>query len=276
MNIAKENGHKVEAGEDVQMGGLNDQLSISNGTLGDDFESLLNDTGKTLPNGHSSCPLPSELSFQLSLTNERGTKKNGFFRKLFRKKSEDRERRDGQDKGEDDDKGNTSQDKDEGSDFLSFRRILRIHTEDEKTLSTSIENCSLSTPKNSPGTEIVFKRLFRNHDRFVEDSELISLKRQQEKQPGSPRQQSDRSSTKPPLPITSQSRKGTYHVSLDFVQSICDTSYGLVDVYPIEHCKNALRESIAEIGSPLYREEMPNVPQNSTHSMPKEFFSLAS
>lgn len=156
MNIAKENDHKVEAGEDVMIGDLNDQLSISNDTLGDDFESLLNDNEKTIPNGHSGCPLPSELSFQLSLTDKRGTKKDGFFRRLFWKKSEDYERRDGQDKGEDDDKGSTSWDKDEGSYFLSFRRIFRIHPKDEKTLSTSIENCYLSTPENSPGTDIVF------------------------------------------------------------------------------------------------------------------------
>lgn len=177
--------------------------------------------------------------------------KDGFFRRLFREKSEDREKRDGQDKAEDDDKGNASCDEDEGSDFLSFRRIFRIHPEDEKTLSTSMENCSLSTPESSPGTENFFKRLFRDRDRSVEDSELFSLKRQREKRPGSPRQRSDRSSAKPPLPITSQIRKGTYHVSLDFVQSLCDTSYGLVDVYPMEDRKNALRESLAELNSHL-------------------------
>ena len=107
--------------------------------------------------------------------------KDGFFRRLFREKSEDpREKRDGQDKDEDDDKGNASCDEDEGSDFLSFRRIFRIHPEDEKTLSTSMENCSLSTPESSPGTENFFKRLFRDRDRSVEDSELFSLKRQRE------------------------------------------------------------------------------------------------
>lgn len=78
MNIAKENGHKIEASEDVQMEDLNDKLSISNGTLGDDFESLLNDGEKTIPNGHPGCPLPSELSFQLSLTDEKGTNKDVF------------------------------------------------------------------------------------------------------------------------------------------------------------------------------------------------------
>ena len=107
-------------------------------------------------------------------------KKMDFFRRLFREKSEDHEKRDGQDKAEDDDKGNASCDEDEGSDFLSFRRIFRIHPEDEKTLSTSMENCSLSTPESSPGTENFFKRLFRDRDRSVEDSELFNLKRQRE------------------------------------------------------------------------------------------------
>lgn len=40
----------------------------------------------------------------------------------------------------------------------------------------------------------------------------------------------------------SQFRKGAYHESLDFVQSLCDTSYGLVDVFPVEDRKSALRE----------------------------------
>ncbi|GAA0150320.1 kinase [Lithospermum erythrorhizon] len=70
-----------------------------------------------------------------------------------------------------------------------------------------------------------------------------------QKGPGSPRQQKENSHAKPPLPNSSASqfRKGTYHSSLDFVESLCDTSYGLIDVFPIEDRKNALRESLAEI-----------------------------
>lgn len=57
--------------------------------------------------------------------------------------------------------------------------------------------------------------------------------------------QSEKSSTKPPLPINpSQFRKGAYHDSLEFVQSLCDTSYGLVDVFPTEDRKSALQEVI--------------------------------
>jgi len=67
-----------------------------------------------------------------------------------------------------------------------------------------------------------------------------------QKKPGSPTQQSEKSSTKPPLPISpSQFRKGAYHDSLEFVQSLCDTSYGLVDVFPLEDRKSALREVIS-------------------------------
>lgn len=65
-----------------------------------------------------------------------------------------------------------------------------------------------------------------------------------QKRPGSPKQQNEKSSARPPLPnnITSQIRKGTYHVSLDFVQSLCETSYNLVDIFPVEDRKSALRE----------------------------------
>lgn len=67
-----------------------------------------------------------------------------------------------------------------------------------------------------------------------------------QKHPGSPKQRSEKSNAKPPLPnnTASQFRKGTYHESLDFVQSLCETSYGLVDVFPIEDRKSALREVV--------------------------------
>lgn len=61
--------------------------------------------------------------------------------------------------------------------------------------------------------------------------------------PGSPKQH-ERLNAKPPLPDNgvSQFRKGAYHQSLDFVQSLSDTSYGLVDVFPVEDRKSALCE----------------------------------
>ena len=50
--------------------------------------------------------------------------------------------------------------------------------------------------------------------------------------------------SKPPLPsnVMSQICKGTHHVSLDFVQSLGVTSYGFVDIFPIEDRRSALCE----------------------------------
>jgi len=49
---------------------------------------------------------------------------------------------------------------------------------------------------------------------------------------------------KPPLPnnAIAELRKGSYYASLELVQALCDTSYGLVDIFPIEDRKIALRE----------------------------------
>lgn len=67
-----------------------------------------------------------------------------------------------------------------------------------------------------------------------------------QKRPGSPKERDDKTDAKPPLPIKSAShfRKGTYHESLDFVHSLCETSYGLVDIFPVEDRKTALREVV--------------------------------
>jgi phosphatidylinositol 4-kinase len=55
---------------------------------------------------------------------------------------------------------------------------------------------------------------------------------------------SERQSGKPPLPnnVIAELRKGSYYASLELVQSLCDTSYGLVDIFPVEDRKIALRE----------------------------------
>ena len=73
-----------------------------------------------------------------------------------------------------------------------------------------------------------------------------------QKRPGSPKQQDDTTAGKPPLPknTASQFRKGAYHESLEFVQALCETSYGLVDVFPIEDRKIALREVIITLDFP--------------------------
>ncbi|KAF9612193.1 hypothetical protein IFM89_038451 [Coptis chinensis] len=169
--------------------------------------------------------------------------KEGFFRKFF--KVDDK--KDGNDRTNDED-ANVDE---EHSDFFLFRRLFRVHPEDVKGAVATENGNAGGTIESSPGTEKFFRKLFRDRDRSVEDSELYGLKKQKEKHPGSPKQQNDKSNPKPPLPnnVTSQIRKGAYHVSLDFVQSLCDTSYGLVDIFPTEDRKSALRESLAEINT---------------------------
>ncbi|KAK9167145.1 hypothetical protein Scep_002336 [Stephania cephalantha] len=177
--------------------------------------------------------------------------KEGFFRKFFKEKFEDK--KDGIDRTNEEDKENVNGEEGESSDFPLFRRLFRVHPEDARTqVSNENGNCSGSI-ESSPGTENFFRKLFRDRDRSLEDSELFGSKKHKEKRPGSPKQKNDKAHVKPPLPnnTTSQLRKGTYHVSLDFVQSLCDTSYGLVDVFPIEDRKSALRESLVEINSQI-------------------------
>jgi hypothetical protein len=49
-------------------------------------------------------------------------------------------------------------------------------------------------------------------------------------------------SGKPPLPnnALAELRKGSYYASLELVQSLCDTSYGLVDIFPVEDLKTSV------------------------------------
>ncbi|KAJ9557539.1 hypothetical protein OSB04_012153 [Centaurea solstitialis] len=185
-----------------------------------------------------------------------GDDKDGFFRKLFRDKSEEEE------------KVTSSAEDDEKEGF--FRKIFKEKFEDKKDEAAASEeanghangveeetsdfpcfadcfDCNLMIAK-LPGTEIFFRKLFRDRDRSVEDSELYGSKKNKEKHPGS-KQKNENSNHKPPLPnsTASQFRKGTYHESLDFVHSLCETSYGLVDVFPVEDRKSALCESLTEI-----------------------------
>ncbi|RDY07116.1 Phosphatidylinositol 4-kinase beta 1, partial [Mucuna pruriens] len=169
--------------------------------------------------------------------------KEGFFRKFFKDKFEDK--KDTSDKIEED---TTNGEEEESSEFSLFKRLFRVHPEDAKSSLANENSNNGGLFESSPGTENFFRKLFRDRDRSIEDSELLGPKRQKEKHPGSPKQHSEKSSTKPPLPINpSQFRKGAYHDSLEFVQSLCDTSYGLVDVFPVEDRKSALREALIEI-----------------------------
>ncbi|KAE9608694.1 putative 1-phosphatidylinositol 4-kinase [Lupinus albus] len=168
--------------------------------------------------------------------------KDGFFRKLFKDKSEDK--KDANDKIEE---GTANAEEEEPSDFSLFKRLFRVHPEEGKS-SPANENNNAGLFESSPGTENFFRKLFRDRDRSIEDSELLGSKKQKEKHPGSPKQQNEKSGPKPPLPFSLlQFRKGAYHESLDFVLSLCETSFGLVDVFPTEDRKHALNESLAEI-----------------------------
>ncbi|KAJ3671639.1 hypothetical protein LUZ60_007718 [Juncus effusus] len=184
---------------------------------------------------------------------DEGEKEN-FFKRLFKDKHEEREKRN---EGEDEivNKSNNGGEEEEISEFMSFRKLFRVHPEEGKSSGTAGSNetgTGTSTLESSPGTENFFKRLFRDRDRSVEDSELFGSRSVKEKCPGSPRQNG-----KPPLPnnIIAELRKGSYHASLEFVQTLCDTSYGLVDIFPIEDRKLALRESLVEINSYLAASE---------------------
>lgn len=100
--------------------------------------------------------------------------KENFFRRLFKDKNEEK-RNEGHDKNEEYNKSG-SFDEEETSEFLSFRRLFRVHPEDVKSSGVN-ENGYPSSPfESSPGTENFFRRLFRDRDRSVEDSELFGSK----------------------------------------------------------------------------------------------------
>lgn len=180
---------------------------------------------------------------------EEGDKEN-FFRKLFKDKHEER-RTEGPDKNDDCGKGSSGIEEEDNPEFLSFRRLFRVHPEDSK--SGHIESSqSNNLSEGSPGSESFFKRLFRDRDRSLEDSEIFGSKMAKEKHPGTTGI-NEKQSGKPPLPINAvaELRKGSYYASLELVQALCDTSYGLVDIFPIEDRKIALRESLTEINSQI-------------------------
>lgn len=186
---------------------------------------------------------------EVVIRNSEDDDKDGFFKKFFKEKFDDK--KDSSGKAEEDGKGHANGEEDEPSEFSLFRRLFRVHPEDPKSPRLHENSNGANFLEASPGTENFFRKLFRDRDRSLEDSELFGSRKHKEKCPGSPKQQNETSNARPPLPNTTAShfRKGAYHVSLDFVQSLCDTSYGLVDVFPIEDRKSALRESLADINT---------------------------
>ncbi|KAL1538958.1 Phosphatidylinositol 4-kinase beta 1 [Salvia divinorum] len=173
--------------------------------------------------------------------------KEGFFKKLFKEKNEDKKDSEWTDE---DRKGHANGEDEEQSEFSLFRRSFRIHPEDSKASKANTNGHNSNVHESSPGTENFFRKLFKDRDRSVEDSELYGSRENKVNSPGSPKQRKEKSNAKPPLPNSaSQIRKGTYHESLDFVQILCETSYGLVDIFPVEDRKSALRESLVDINA---------------------------
>ncbi|KAG6396221.1 hypothetical protein SASPL_142365 [Salvia splendens] len=173
--------------------------------------------------------------------------KEGFFKKLFKEKNEDKKDSEWNDE---DRKVHANGEDEEQSEFALFRKSFRIHPEDSKASKANTNGYNSSAHESSPGTENFFRKLFKDRDRSVEDSELYGSRKNKVNSPGSPKQQREKSNAKPPLPNSaSLFRKGTYHESLDFVQTLCETSYGLVDIFPVEDRKSALRESLVEINA---------------------------
>jgi len=101
--------------------------------------------------------------------------KEGFFRKLLKDKFEDK--KDTNDKIEE---GTANGEEEESSEFSLFKRLFRVHPEDTKS---SLANANINNGglvESSPGTDNFFRKLFRDRDRSIEDSELFGPKRQKE------------------------------------------------------------------------------------------------
>ena len=104
--------------------------------------------------------------------------KEGFFRKIFKDKHDQERKDEGHVKSEEHSKCNGSFEEEEISEFLSFRRLFRVHSEDGK--SAGVNTNTGSPLDSSPGTENFFRRLFRDRDRSVENSELFGSKKHTE------------------------------------------------------------------------------------------------
>lgn len=111
---------------------------------------------------------------------ERATKssddpdKEGFFKKLFKEKFEDKKDLEGNDE---DRKGHANGEDEEQSEFMLFRRSLRVHPEDSKASRANTNGHNSNVHESSPGTESFFRKLFKDRDRSVEDSELYGSRK---------------------------------------------------------------------------------------------------
>ncbi|MCO5568547.1 hypothetical protein L7F22_022246 [Adiantum nelumboides] len=91
----------------------------------------------------------------------------GFFKRLFRDKVDDREKKEDREKLEEEEKVLPNVDEEESPDFFLFRRFLRVHPEDDD--KASAEATTLNNSESSPGTDGFFRRLFK--DRNLEDDD---------------------------------------------------------------------------------------------------------
>lgn len=100
--------------------------------------------------------------------------KEGFFKKFFKEKFEDK--KDGNDRVDEDLRRHANGEEEEPSDFSLFRRLFRVHPEDSKLSVANESSNGGNFLESSPGTENFFRKLFKDRDRSVEDSELFGSK----------------------------------------------------------------------------------------------------
>jgi len=78
------------------------------------------------------------------------------------------------------DEGTVNGEEEEPSDFSLFRRLFRVHPEEVQSSPVNENNSSGSLLESSLGTENFFRKLFRDRERSFEDSELFSFKKNNE------------------------------------------------------------------------------------------------
>ena len=106
----------------------------------------------------------------------------GFFKRFFRDKADDRERKDDKEKIFEEDKGGPNTDDEETSEFFLFRRFFRVHPEEEEMTMPSVSG-SMTGSENSSVSDSFFKRLFK--ERSIEDPKIFSLRREDGMSPSS-------------------------------------------------------------------------------------------
>lgn len=191
-----------------------------------------------------------EESKFFNLRREDGMSPSSILKKLFKDRTDDL----GSTPADDNTKDSLSESQKETCKDIQFtvknsvNELLNVDTR----LADALNGCVLAEVDSKSGGE---EDPHSYHDRKSADMGVktangLSLN---QKRPGSPRQRVERSAAKPPLPKYSSFhlRKGTYHATLDFIQSLCDTSTGLVDVYPMEDRQKSLHESLQELNTHL-------------------------